>query len=310
MKLAAASGVMVSILSNGVRARSIVSDDLVDVGSFLHAHLNRRLSAAMWTASIVPPWQGTTRGIEDAYGYLLEDDGRIVGVQLVFSSRRELGCGSGPLTIHNLGALCVLAAYRGQSVRLLRMAMAGRDNHLTDLSPSGAVVALNERLGFVRLNTATALVPALPGSSSPRRLSGRTDVITDPGQIAHFLSGRDLEIYHDHQQARAAHHVVLKRGQQSCYVMWRRDRRKRLPLLASVLYTSDPAVLHSLFPALSSHLLIRHGILAVLAELRVVGLRPRLSIMLNSTRPKMFRSRTLPESAIDYLYSELTCVAW
>ena len=92
--------------------------------------------------------------------------------------------------------------------------------------------------------------------------------------------------------------------------MWRRDRRKRLPLFASVLYTSHPCVLHSLFPVLARHLFLRHGISAVLAELRVVGLRPRLSIMLNSPRPKMFRSRTIPDSAIDYLYSELTCVAW
>jgi GNAT superfamily N-acetyltransferase len=297
-----------SVFSNSVRTRKIVSDDLVDVGSFLHAHLNRRLSAATWTVSIVPPWQGTTRDPDDAYGHLLEDDGRIVGVQLVFSSRRDLG--SGPVTIRNLGALCVLPAYRGQSIRLLRMAMAGRDNHLTDLSPSGAVVALNERFGFTGLDTATALVPALPGRSSRRGFPGRTHVVSDPDRIAHCLDGRDLEIYRDHRDARASHHVVLERGRESCYVMWRRDRRKRLPVFASVLYTSDPAVLHSLFPALSRHLLLRHGIPAVLAELRVVGLRPRSSIMLNSPRPKMFRSRTLPESAIDYLYSELTCVAW
>ena len=34
--------------------------------------------------------------------------------------------------------------------------------HFTDLSPSGNVVALNRRLGFTQLDTATALVPNLP----------------------------------------------------------------------------------------------------------------------------------------------------
>ena len=92
--------------------------------------------------------------------------------------------------------------------------------------------------------------------------------------------------------------------------MWRRDRRKHVPLFASLLYTNGPDMLHALFPALSRYLLLRYGIPAVLAELRLVGLRPRSSIMLSSPRPKMFRSHTLPESAIDYLYSELTCVAW
>ena len=295
-------------VSDRVRTREIVRDDLPQVGSFLHANLNRRLSAAAWAASILPPWEGTTRAAEGGYGYLLEAAGTLVGVQLVFSSRRDLG--SGPVTIRNLGALCVLTTYRNQSVRLLRAALAGRDSHLTDLSPSGAVVPLNQRLGFRQLDTATALVPALQGRTSSRGSRGRTHVITDPHRIALHLSGRDLEIYRDHEEARASHHVVLKRGKQSCYVMWRRDRRKRLPIFASVLYSNEPDVLHALFPALSRHLLLRHGVLAVLAELRVVGLRPRSSIMLNSTRPKMFRSRTLPESAIDYLYSELTCVAW
>ena len=47
-----------------------------------------------------------------------------------------------------------------------------------------------------------------------------------------------------------------------------------------------------------------------MAELRVVGDRPKPSIMLKSPRPKMYRSAYLCPDQIDYLYSELTCVAW
>jgi hypothetical protein len=303
--------VMVSVLSGKVRTRGIVDDNLVDVGSFLQANLNSRLSPTTWADAIVPPWQGTARDAGDDYGCLLEADGTIVGVQLVFSSRRDFG--SGPVTIRNLGALCILPGYRNQSIRLVRAAMAGRDTHLTDLSPSGAVVALNERFGFTHLDTATMLVPAIPAIPAifgRRGFPGRTHAITDPDRIHRCLSGRDLEIYRDHKNARASHHLVLERGQEFCYVMWRRDRRKHLPLFASLLYINAPDILHSLFPALLRFLLVRHGIPAVLAELRVVDLRPGWSIMLNSPRPKMFRSPTLPESAIDYLYSELTCVPW
>jgi hypothetical protein len=300
--------VMVTVLSGKVRTRAIVDDDLVDVGAFLHANLNRRLSPTTWTAAIVPPWQGTARDAGDDYGYLLEADGTIVGIQLVFSSRRDFG--SGPVTIRNLGALCILPSYRDQSIRLIRAAMGGRDTHLTDLSPSGAVVSLNERFGFTRLDTATALVPAMPAVFGRGGFPGRTHVITDRDRIRRCLSGQDLEIYRDHKNARASHHLVLERGQEFCYVIWRRDRRKHLPLFASLLYINAPDILHSLFPALSRFLLVRHGIPAVLAEFRVVDLRPGWSIMLNSPRSKMFRSLTVPESAIDYLYSELTCVPW
>lgn len=42
------------------------------------------------------------------------------------------------------------------------------------------------------------------------------------------------------RKALAPHHVVLKRGQESCYVIWRRDRRKRLPIFACVLDANSP----------------------------------------------------------------------
>ncbi len=92
--------------------------------------------------------------------------------------------------------------------------------------------------------------------------------------------------------------------------MFRRARRKNLPLFASILYTGNrelfPEIAHYVF----RHLLFRYGIAATLAELRVVGKRPKLSIMLKSPRPKMYRSTTLRPDQIDDLYSELTCVAW
>ena len=150
-------------------------------------------------------------------------------------------------------------------------------------------------------------MPALP--VLPR--ADRARVVDEPGAIAGRLGGRDLEIFRDHQHARAAHHVVLERGSQSCYAIWRRDRRKNLPLLASILHASDPAALTALLPALSTHLLVRHGVPVILAERRFTTLRPPNSFMLTrSSRPKMFRSPTLAAEAIDYLYSELTCVAW
>ncbi len=166
---------------------------------------------------------------------------------------------------------------------------------------------MNERFGFARLDTTTALVPALP--VLPR--AGRAHVAVEPVRSPDGSAVRDLEIFRDHQHARAARHVVLERGSRSCYVICRRDRRKGLPLFASLLHASDPAALPALLPALSTHLLVRHRVPVILAELCFTTLRPPKSIMLTrSSRPKIFRSPTLAAEAIDYLYSELTCVAW
>jgi hypothetical protein len=92
--------------------------------------------------------------------------------------------------------------------------------------------------------------------------------------------------------------------------VFRKDRRKRLPLFASVLHVSDPALLRRFARPFSRHLLLRHGIAATLVELRVAGHRPRPSILLKAPRRKMFRSTRLASEQIDYLYSELVCVAW
>ena len=87
--------------------------------------------------------------------------------------------------------------------------------------------------------------------------------------------------------------MVLIRGDEWCYVVFRRDRRKGLPLFASVLYVSNPALFRAMARPFARHLLIHHGAPATLAEDRIVGYRPRPSLRLRSPRRKMFRSPSL-----------------
>jgi hypothetical protein len=206
----------------------------------------------------------------------------------------------------NLGAWCVLEEYRAQGLRLIRGLLRQGDYHFTDLSPSGNVVAINERLRFVSLDTSTAVVPNLPWPVPARAIR----VSSAPDEVARTLTGRDSDIYRDHTDTAAARHVVISRGDDHCYVIWRHDRRKRLPIFGSVLYVSDPELFGEAALLFSRHLLLRHRVLVTLAELRVVGSRPPRSMMLPKARPKMFRSDRLKPDQIDYLYSELTCVAW
>ena len=103
---------------------------------------------------------------------------------------------------------------------------------------------------------------------------------------------------------------MLIRGEEWCYVVFRKDRRKNLPLFASILHVSHPDVFRRLARPFGRHLLLRHGAAASLTEQRVVEHRPRWSYGLRSPRQKMFRSARLEPAQIDYLYSELVCVAW
>lgn len=282
-----------------VALRKILEGDADRVASFLHQHLNNRVSAQEWRALVEPPWGADC---SDNHGYQLVDaDDAVVGVYLAVYSTRP----GRERPVCNLAAFCVLEPYRQHSLRLVRALLAQRAYLFTDLSPSGQVPAINERLGFEHLDTATRLVLNLPWAS-------RSASITDsPAALAATLEGRDAEIYRDHRHAPAARHLLATDARGHAYLMYRRDRRKRLPWFASPLHAGgDRAVLVSAWPAVSSHLL-RQGLPFTLAEHRVLGFSPRgPGRELEHPRAKMFRGGAGEREEIDYLYSELSLVEW
>jgi hypothetical protein len=278
----------------------ILEPDLPRVAEFLHREMHSRLSPDGWLAAMRPPWSADAPN----FGYLLESEGAVVGVYLAFYSQRVID--GEPERFCNLAAWFVRPEHRFSGLRLVKALLDQPGYHFTDLSPSGAVVPLNQRLGFEFLETATAVVPNLPWPTAP----GRFRVSHDPATIEAALSGAALARYRDHAQAPAARHLVVMAGERASHIVYRRDRRRNLPLFATILYVSDPELLAGAWRVVSRHLLLRHGLPVTLAESRVVGKLPRPSVVLHNHRRKMYRSASLKPDQIDYLYSELVCVPW
>ena len=292
---------MTDRIGSALRVEPITTADLPAVARFLHEHLNTRVPAEGWERAVQVPWKVSAPN----HGFLLRDaDGAVAGAYLAFYSERTIAGRAHRFC--NLGAWCVLPQHRFHSLKLLKALLAQDGYEFTDLSPSGNVVPLNTRLGFTFLDTAGVVAPNLPWPALP----GGTRASADPAVLENTLAGDDLQIYRDHAGAAAARHVVLTRGGRYCYVIFRTDRRKNLPFFASILYVSDPALFRTMRRRFQSHLLMRHGVPAMLAEIRVVGHRPALSRSLRDPRRKMFRSADLSARDIDYLYSELTCLSW
>jgi hypothetical protein len=257
------------------------------------------VSSATWAAALGSPWTN----VGPDHGVLLREGGRLVGVYVVFHSMRLLD-GVDRL-FANLGAWCVLPEYRLHSVKMLRALLRRNDCIFTDFSPSGSVVPLNRRMGFSDLDTATDLVVNLPWPSRP----GAAQLVHRREEVERLLDGADLQAFRDHQTSAAAHHLVITRGARTCYVVYRRDRRKHLPLFVSVLHASDPELFSDCARLFVRHVLVRHAVPFSLMERRVVGRAPKPRRPLRSTRPKMFRGDVRPEQ-VDYMYSELTAVPW
>ena len=290
---------MAVAVATSVRLAPITDADVCSVAVFLHAHLNSDISASNWAEAIDVPWEVERPNA----GFMLVADDRIVGAQLAFYSERMID--DRVERFCNLGAWCVLPAYRLQGLRLLKAALGQAGYHFTDLSPSGNVVGVNTRLDFQFLDTSTVLVPNLPW---PRR--GDSVISSEPALIERTLTGPDLQLFRDHAATGAARHLVLIRGEESCYVIFRKDRWKRVRAFATILHVGNPGLYRALAGPLAHHLLVRHGAAATLAEERVIGYRPRLAVPIRSPRRRMFRSENLDPAEVDYLYSELVCVSW
>jgi hypothetical protein len=278
----------------------IGDSDIDRVGAFLHENLDSRISARNWSQAVRPPWSVESPN----YGFMLLEGGHLVGVYLAFYSERTIAERNERFC--NLAAWCVVPKYRMHGLKLLNALLGQPGYHFTDLSPSGNVVPLNERLGFKHVDTAAALMPNLPWPNWP----GRYRISSEPAAIESVLADLQLRIYRDHRHGRAAKHLVMIHRGEQCYVIFRRDRRKDLPLFASVLYVSNPSLFRRMASVFGRHLLLRHRIPLTLLELRIVGGKPAGSLRLRSSRPKMFKSDSLRPEQIDNLYSELVCVAW
>ena len=150
-----------------------------------------------------------------------------------------------------------------------------------------------------------SLVPNIP--SPPRR---RLRVSCRSSDLLATLTPDQLERYLDHTRAAASKHLVITTPGEHCHVVFRHDRRKNVRAFASILYVSNPELFRAAAGQVAGHLLTRHRIPLTLVEHRVAGGPVRHGRQLARTRPKMFRSPTLAPEQIDYLYSELTCLAW
>lgn len=283
-----------------VHLAPITTADLSRVGEFLGLYLDNSLTPGQWADALRPTWAT----LHSDHGFLLEADGLVVGVYAAFYSET-----SGPdrnRPVCNLAAWCVLDEFRQHSLRLVRAMVAQRDRELTDLSPSGTVVPLNERLGFRHLDTSGALVANLP---LPARR--RVRLVTERPDIEALLTGSDLTAYRDHADSAAARHVVAVVDGKPCWVVFRAVRRKGLRLFASVLHVSDRELFRTAAPAVYRHVLLAHRLPFTLLQNRVSGPGPWHSVPLSAQRPTMYLSRSgQPPESVSYLYSELTQVPW
>lgn len=280
-----------------VEVLPITEADVATVADFLRAHHNPKVP---WERACGPVlWDIDAPNL----GFMLCDGQRVVGTLLALYSERVI---SGRVErFCNLGSWCVLPDYRSRSMFLLRAMLAQEGYNFTVLSPDQAPQEILKWQKFRYLDTSAALLPNLPWPT----LHVRTRISEQPEIIDRTLNGPVQNLYRDHAQTLAARHLVVTRGNDACYVMYRICRYRGLPVFALLLYVSDSDLFRRSARAVGRHLLLRHGLIATVAETRIAGCIVRPSFKLINW-PKMYRSASLRPEQVDDLYSELACVPW
>jgi hypothetical protein len=272
----------------------IGEEDLDDVGRFLHAHLSSRIAAQAWSDALRHRWaaDAPNHGMQ-----LFADDGRRVGVLCAIYSDQQI---DGRLErFCNPHSWCVLDEHRHAGIKLVLALLAQRGYHFTMFTPNPKVAQVFVGLRFRALDERLLYFPNLPALPA----AGGSFVEARSTHIAACLGGAAAQEFAAHREIPWLNFVAFGRPDDACLAIYKRGRWKKMPC-AMLAHLSDAAAARRHGHLLRSHLLGR-GFLVSRIEARFVAEAPPLSYRTRRTQPKLVSTRTLDDTRIRDVYSEL-----
>jgi len=278
-----------------VKVTPIEAEHLDEVGRFLHEHLSRRIAPATWVHSLSHRWSAEVPN----HGMQLRDDaGRLVGAILAIYSdqaidgRVERFC--------NPHSWCVLDEYRHASIGLALPLIRQPGYHFTMFTPNPKVAQVFLGLRFKVLDDALVYFPNLP--RWPTR-PGRGFVEARREHLASRLAGSAREEFEAHSTIPWLNFVAFGGDGDACLVIYKRARWKKMAC-AFISHVSHPAAMARHGGLLRAHLLGR-GMPVSRIEGRFLLELPPLAYRARRLQPKLALTRTLPDSQVRDVYSEL-----
>jgi hypothetical protein len=231
------------------------------------------------------------------YGYFLQVDGADVGIILTIASERTLPEG-GLQTVVNLSSWYVEPAYRGLAPFMLRRVLKNSDpvTIFTDLTPTPAVIRINEALGFRCWNEG-CMILGLPWFGFALRSKGT--VLPLHKLPSGALNDSVRQMMEDHAGMGAVVGILLDQSATLPLIFYR-TRWKGLPAVC-LAYADNRAQVLSSLSAVARFLISEGHVL-----LRIDGNQvdcPRCAPFFRARGRRFLRGR-LDQKRIDYAYSE------
>lgn len=269
---------------------AVTAETLPEFATFLQDNMGHPRSAADWISGLQTQWAGERPN----YGFVLRDEGRIVGGIGAFYAERPI---RGKLErFCNITSWCVLESHRKWSMPLAMAVVSQPGYHFTDFSPTKVVGGVLQFLKFKPLDEGVVVIPNFPASP------WRGQIVATPAGIEHTLSSEMVTVWRDHAAFPWLRHVLVGTPGDWCHLIYKRGSFKGLPC-ARIVYLSHPELFQRHWGRLAWHFLGR-GLASTHVERRFLTALPAFSRLRTGFNAKLYLSQTLGDADIDYLYSE------
>jgi hypothetical protein len=275
--------------------RKAVAKDFEETYPLFEKFKNPRLLKDDWRQLFVDHWQSD----EGYFGYVLEDEERIVGFLGLIFSRRILN--GKEVKFCNITSWVVDEKFRNQSLSLFLPVLKMKDYVLTIHTVSKETYTVARKLGFQNLESHLRIIPPLPPVSNWFNFC---EVKINDKRLIETLKGEVLQVYNDHLSFRCFHvHIRTHLGE--CYLIGTRVYRKKLSFF-QVHHISNPKIFTKFSGRIAMVIFLRIKAVAMVADERFLqGNVVILSKVWPLPYPRVYKSDSLTQNDIDLLYSEL-----
>lgn len=253
----------------------------------------------LWKNLLTQPWPVE----EDHRGYALMDKGKAVGFIGMIFARREIG---GRIEkFCNISSIVTLEEHRHESMALMMPVAGLKDYTITNFTPTPAVTAVFNRLGFEELDDTMHILLPTPGwpkdTGAPK---GRYRIVTHPTKIAERLRDEDREIV-DHHQFQNCWQILIDGPEDYCLVVFNRTKGRKYSF-SFVHHMSNPAIFFACLNRVKLAMALKSKTPFIMVMDRHVKGQPLGRTRTSTIKHKaIFKSSTLKREQIDSLYSEL-----
>ena len=292
---------------SGLHVRAVAPEDVEPVCHYLEeAFCESRIEATTWRRLFNHGWSDHGRG------FILFDGNALVGFIGAIAARRHVN--EGAVLVSNLSTWVVNAQYRGWGMALLASMLDDANATYTCFTPQQSSWAALMAQRFKPLDSQRIAMPPLLQAAtlfaSPRPL-----ISFDPAVVRERLTGRQRQIFDDHAPYDCLQLIIIDGPDHAYLVVKRREHRlaaSRLGVMArllprqipysDILHCSAPDLLMRHLERVKLAILRRQRTAALVAEARLLPVRPRGVVLPMST---CFRSPLAAVGELDRLYSEI-----